>query len=167
MTDTETLTAAMIALASEGYRWFETATRDDGASYVRTREDRPEWLSELIHAAHGDMFPDDWRYQFVRDALSAIDDASAGADSQEVCDEYSEPDIYTSQLTAWLASRADRHSYCDDAVSEGLIAENADMLARIGVGQYMEKREVFASVLSSLAERADELADDDGSDDES
>jgi hypothetical protein len=165
MADTDTITAEIIALADEGCKWFTTDTRDDGTKFVKTRDEQPQWLEDLIFTAHGDMLPDDWRYSFIRDALSTISDASEGSDSQEVCDEYSEPDIYTNELTSWLGSRNDRYGYCDEAV-EDLGAHDVGTIERIGLGQMMEKREVFYSVAQSLAERAEELADAEESDDD-
>jgi hypothetical protein len=48
------------------------------------------------------MLPDDWRYQFIEEALDAI--SEDGEDAQL------EPAIYTHELTGWLHSRADRHA---------------------------------------------------------
>ena len=108
------------------------------------------------------MFPEDWRYEQIRDALRAIRDG-VDNDSGQVCDDFSEPDIYTADLTAWLASRNDRYAYVDEAVEEwGL--QDADTLTRIGAGQSAERREVFASVLQSLADRLEEIEDDDEGD---
>ena len=53
-------------LANRYYKMFIRDTRDDGTEYVKTTDERPEELTELIHKAHGDMMPDDWKYKFVR-----------------------------------------------------------------------------------------------------
>lgn len=79
------------------------------------KDDAPDWVRSLVLAAHGDMGPDDWRYEAIEDALSAVE--------QDGEDAALEPDIYTWGLTRWLNSRADRYAYCDDAVNEGYIVE--------------------------------------------
>ena len=164
MTDTDTITAEIIALADEAYRCFKRGERDNGDKYVYA-PDAPQWVTDLCLAAHdaGGMFPDDWRYEFIHSALGAITDAGENADAGDTCWEFGEPDVYTSELTSWLSSRNDRYAYCDEAAAEGL-AEDADLIARISAGQSAEKREVFYSVVQSLAERAEELADAEESD---
>jgi hypothetical protein len=93
------------------------------------------------------MLPDDHRYRFIVESLSAL---AAGDDSGETV----EPDVYTSELTGWLHSRTDRYAYCDQAVEEGYGFENTVTL--LTNGQLMEKREVFELVKSALEDRADE-----------
>lgn len=153
----DTITPQLIAAAQEAYDSFEQRTRDNGNTFYTLKDDaRAEigqergWIQEMCFTAHGDMLPDDWRYEFIHSALAAIADASEDADSYEVRDEMTEPDIYTSELTGWLASRNDRCSYCDEAVSE--FGQLEDTIRLIGAGQMMEKGEVFDSVLRSLSE---------------
>lgn len=159
--------ATIHELAADAYRCFETATRDDGSHYVRTRDDAPEWVGDLVRAAHGDMLPDDWRYQAIRDALGAIDDAGADADLDDLGHEFADGnvDTYTGERIAWLGSHASRAGYCDEAADE-FGGEDLGIVERIGLGQYAELREVYASVLESLRERADEIGDDDEPDDD-
>src|SRR5260370_17043414 len=98
--------------ADEAYRYFEKATRtSNGAEFWRVKDGAPEWVQELCFAAHdaGDIFPDDWRYHFIVEALAAP--SEEGEDDTEA-------DIWTSDLCAWLASNLNRGSYVDDAVSE-------------------------------------------------
>jgi len=97
----------------------------------------------------GSMLPDDWRYEFLHDALNLIADAS------DIDDIQVEADVYTHDLLRWSASRNDRTAYCDEAVSEGLCPEGADMDARITAGQYMERSEVLQQVLSFLRGEAE------------
>lgn len=160
MTSSDRISAEIIAAAEEAYGAFETRTRAPeagGEEYTVLKDGCPGtgdegWIKAAIFAAHdtGGMLPDDWRYQFIRDAFGAISDAAEDADSSEVCDEYAEPDIYTNELTGWLASHNDRYSYCDDAAEEW--GAQTETLKLIGLGQMAEKTEVFWSVLSSIAE---------------
>ncbi len=123
---------------------FIQSERVNGDKFWKTIDDRPEELTELIYAAHGDMLPDDWKYAFVREALIDFSEAEDPDDVQP------EADIYTNDLTAWLHSRADRYYYCDQYQEDFGVKANTSMSDRLSGGQYMEKREVYYSVLSSL-----------------
>ncbi|HUM44856.1 MAG TPA: hypothetical protein PKI14_18070, partial [Fervidobacterium sp.] len=78
-------------LAREALEWFETGTRDSGEKFVKTKDGRPEWLTDLIFTAHGDMMPDDHRYKFIEEALDLIANQDVDLDRPEI-----EADIYTS-----------------------------------------------------------------------
>ena len=132
---------------------------DEGAAFWRFKnDDKPteDRCRALAFAAHndGDIMPDDWRYQFMWEVLSAIEDAS-DLDEIEI-----EADIYTAELTDWLGSRNDRSGYCDEAQREGILSESASMSDRMSIGQYMEKREVLEAVLAHLREEAETSEDE-------
>ena len=142
-------------LAAEAYACFETAERPNGQTFTRTKDGTPEWVGELVRAAHGDDFlPDDWRYETIRSALAFIaddatdpeDDAHTFADTQV--------DVYTSNLLAWLSSNLRRLSYVDDAVSE-YGGEPGGIADQIMLGQYAEAREVYELTVSALRDLAD------------
>lgn len=134
------------SLAARYEDWFEQHTRENGEKFWSTKDGRPEELMQLIRDAHGDMFPDDHRYEFIWHALVAI--------SEDGADASLEPDIYTHDLTAWLHSRADRFGYCDEALEDqgGTFPGTIELLQ---LGQSAEKDEVLASVLGSLFEILD------------
>src|SRR5690348_10347667 len=137
-------------LAADFSRRFEGAKRDDGTEYRRVKDGQEtEELTTLIREAHdsADMLPDDWRYQFVEDALDAI--SEDGEDAQL------EPAIYTHELTGWLHSRADRYAYCDQAMEEYGKPENTIQLLQWGMAQ--EQQEVLSSVLASLEKLVEEM----------
>jgi hypothetical protein len=143
-------------LATEASRWFTRDKRNDGQEYVHLKDGRPDWLQDLCHEAHGDMMPDDWRYEFIENAIDAL------AENDDPDDINLEADIYTHDLTTWLGSRADRFAYCEDAVKEyGLDTENFSMLDLLQQGQLMEKREVLDLVRAYLEQRAEEAEDTD------
>lgn len=131
-----------------------TATRNNGVEYVRLHDGAPEWMQRVIHNAHADgsMLPDDWRYSAIRSVARAISEIEDGADLSDVAHETCDSlvDVYTGDLTAWLASRADRSSYCDDAVEEWGRAENTIKLLQMG--QFWEYREIWDSLISNLAD---------------
>jgi len=160
-----TTTTSFAAKAGEAYGWLETAKRDDGETYTRTKDDAPEWVTWLVHEAHGDFLPDDWRYECVRAALGFIhdnnyDETAAEDSSADFADE--QIDTYSDARLKWLASNLNRHSYVDEAIEEfgySNIAESR-ILSVIGMGQYMEAREVFDSVVASLRELVEEDNDE-------
>jgi len=129
--------------------FFYRKTRDDGEEFWLVKDDRPEELKELIHEAHGDMMPDDHRYEFILESLTALanyedpDDAIEGIES----------DVYTSDLTSWLNSRNDRTYYLTEAIEEYGVKDGFDALS---LAQYQEKSEVFWSVKNSLENTVEE-----------
>lgn len=143
-------------LAAEAAGYFETAERADGSSFVRTKDNRPDWLTELIYEAHGDLLPDDWRYACISAALDFIEE---GCDPDDGPSEFADGhvDVYTHARLAWLSSNLTRPGYVDEARSEGLTSSETDIVEAIGVGQYLEAQEVFASVYQSLTNRLEEL----------
>lgn len=155
MPDTGTTTVQ--DLADEAYSWFETAYRvpgDDDSAYTRCRDGRPEWVAELVYAAHGEMFPDDWRYDAIRSCLGAIHDDDLGEDdATEWADGH--VDVYTGRRFAWLASNLLRSGYCDEAVEEFGYERFPGMSTLAGLGQFAESEEVYWSVLRSLQARVE------------
>lgn len=153
-------TTTLETIAREAYDWLETARRatgdtetgprEDGEEYVRIRDGAPDWVTDLVYTAHGsDFLPDDWKYAAIRSAVGSIAD---GYDEDEGPHEWadSEVDIYTGARYAWIASNLNRQSYIDDAITELGMEPTGDVAEMIGWGQYMEAREIFESVVSSL-----------------
>jgi hypothetical protein len=133
---------------------FKTGTRlqtGDKFLYVKTEEVN-EALLNLIRNAHGDMSPDDYKYQFIHEALEAI------AESDNPEDINLEPDCYNHALLKWLSSNTIRVNYCNDAI-ENMLAfkDEMDFMAIISMAQSLEKDEVFQSVRASLESIMEEL----------
>jgi hypothetical protein len=99
--------------AKELQGMFITDTRDNGEKFIKTIDNRPEWLSNLIMEAHGDMMPEDYKYQFISDAIDYIAENGDNEDLLD-CPEI-ESDCYYSELTAWLHSNTTRIFYMDEA----------------------------------------------------
>ena len=144
--------------AAEAAAWFVTDTRDNGDVFIKTKDDRPEWLTDLIHDAHGDKFSDDYRYQFISEALDAIADSGETEDDAQDRIYEIEPDVYTSALTAWLNSRADRVYYLTEALEE--MDGMCDGFQLLAWAQNREQMEVAQSVLASLAKLTEEDEED-------
>lgn len=145
--------ATITELAAEAAEWFETR---GGREFLK--EGRPEWVYELVREAHGDFFPDDWRYACTAAALEAIRDADASElDDAGASFADDQVDTYTAGRFEWLSSHLQRAGYVDEAVDE-LGAPNPDgIVERIALGQYAEALEVFGLVLAELRDRAEEL----------
>jgi hypothetical protein len=144
----------VLELAKEAYGFARKDTRADGVtSYWHFEDERPEWILDMSRAAHdnGSMFPDDWRYEFIVDALAALYDAEDGADLDELAYTL---DSSSYSATSWLASHGYRPGYVDDAVEE-LGDPSTGVLDMIRMGMAAEQREVFGQVLAFLREYAD------------
>jgi hypothetical protein len=154
--DDDDMPDAVVARAREALGYFERRTRDDGTAYLALADDRPEWVHDLVYAGHGQgaLLPDDWRYEAVQGALSAIADADESDDLDDVGHEFADAnvDVYTSARLTWLGSNLNRAGYCDEAAEE-LGGSDLDTVERIGLGQYQESREVYGLVLDFLREQ--------------
>jgi hypothetical protein len=142
------------SLAAELSAALERRTRESGHEpgldhYVTLKEGSPAWMTEACHAAHGDMMPDDWRYEFIEDAASALAEAEDPDDAEPF--EY----VYTNQVTGWLHSRVDRYSYVDQAVEDmGGNVDKEGILPLLFRGMYEEQRETLYLLRSALEELA-------------
>lgn len=136
--------------AGEAADWFETATRPNGESFDRLKEDAPGWVRDLVRDAHGtDVLPDDYRFSMIRDSLQWIYDN----DIEDVADgehEFADdaPSVYTGDRFAWLASHLSRQGYCDTALAEFGPFDSIDKI--VGAGWYLEAREIFVDVFNAL-----------------
>jgi hypothetical protein len=150
--------------AREAYDWFEIAKRDEAdpeSSFVRLKDGAPEWITQLVYDAHGNFLPDDWRYDKIQDALEFIMDVEYPDDgNSEFAD--GAVDIYTADRIKWLGSNLNRVGYCDEAAEEfgwGWSPGNVDnggIVELIGLGQYAEAEEIYASVLNSLTKQTED-----------
>lgn len=152
----------IVQKAKEALFFFTTKKRkpDDDQEIVIAKDGAPGWIGDLSHEAHrendgGYMFPDDFRYQFLVQALDAInehEDRDAARDSLEA-------DIYNSDLTAWLHSNNGRLGYVDDAAQEMGKSDTCPESNRLQCGQLMEKWEVFDAVYSFLEDLVEDAND--------
>lgn len=139
-------------LADEAYEYLR---RDEGRDIVLPVDGAPTWFTDLCRSAHGEMWPDDWRYEFIGDALAAF--------SECVDPEECEPDVddlypYTHDRLRWIGSRLDRMSYCDEAMEE-TGGEFTDTAALIALGMWWEMWEVWGLVRQALADRLAEVGE--------
>lgn len=155
MEDTRTL------VAEELYRALVTDTRTNGETFIKLVDGHPDWMTDVMHEAHGDMLPDDWRYKMIDEVLGDLleyDPDNWEDRSSEICDGL--VDVYNSDRMKWLNSHHSRASYVDEARDEGLIGRDADLMDQLGSGQYREYEEILHSLVRSITERAEELDDE-------
>lgn len=126
------------------YNHFEQMERLNKDVIWKLKSGSPQWMKDLCREAHGDMMPDDWRYEFIVEALGALSDHRNYDNARESI----EPDVYTHDLRKWFASRLDRSSYVDQYREE--FGGEGDTDAMIAGGQLVEKWEVFDAVFSAI-----------------
>lgn len=137
-------TLAQIGVNSFYTKQCDPSRMPDGYFYLR-HDICPEWVENLVKAAHGDMFPDDYKYKFVVDALEALADSDDTENAEEIMRDG--VDIYTSRLFHWVQSHTDRLA---TANAHGQEFESDTVEGFLTGGQYMERDEVFSLVLYTL-----------------
>lgn len=153
------MTLATIAAALSAA--FETRERINGDKFACLRDKSPEWMSDAIHAAHGDTMPDDTKYRMcerVADEIAELlsDDEDADLDDAK----YERIDglipVYNRDRLDWLASALFRADYCDEAREEGTVSEESDMFARIAAGIEREYSEIWDALAEAIREQAEQ-----------
>lgn len=145
-------------LATRAESYFERRERpparqgDEPGHFYTLKDRHPVWVQELAHKAHGDMMPDNFRYETIVDVLQAL---SEGQDPEEPS---LEADVYNHDLLAWLASNLERAGYVDEAVEQfGHAGEGGSrgggITGDIAQGQWYEKDEIWRLVVEALNER--------------
>ncbi len=127
----------------------------------------------------GQFYEPDARYiaavdpQTVTALLDALDALADCDDEDEARSQATEPDVYTSDLMAWLASHGSRPGYVDEAAEEYGFGPEVSITDRVGWGQMHEAGEVFDAVVSGVRdaisdrlgadpdEEGEDLTDDD------
>lgn len=142
-------------LAGQLYDAFEQRSRN----FTTLKDDAPEWIRDLVYAAHGDFGPDDYRYNAIQDAAGYMHD-NPSEDPEEGSHDFADSnvDVYNADRYRWLASNLNRASYVDEATEEFGPAEN--VTDAIGRGQYMELQEIYSSVLSSLHDHLEQMEEE-------
>ncbi len=136
-------------LAGELSNAFVRDKRNDGQEFTHLAKGSPKWMTEVIHAVHGDKMPDDTVYGFVERCADAI----AGHDDPSDAVTEIEPDGYTSSLTSWLNARADHVHYLTEALEEGLdITDGFQLLAYAQQKQIQEVGFALISELEKISE---------------
>ena len=134
--------------AAKMHEAMTTKSRPDGSTFHTLRDGSPSWMRDVCFAAHneGGIPPDDYRYRFIAECLEAI--VESDEDPSDAVREV-EPDCYTADLTAWLASNVGRVYYLDEAASLGL-REDFSGFDLLMAAQQCEIWEVGDAVIAAL-----------------
>lgn len=147
-------------VAEELNNAFESDTRDDGSTFYKLKDDRPEWLQGsdvmmAVHSALDDRLPDDWVYEtayYLAEQISDCDDADEARDKTgEWAD--SLVDVYNHDRLKWLGMHLNNAFLCDDAAEEFGPAE--DTFSHIGRGQYLAIDRIAHALIEQIEEEAD------------
>ena len=137
-------------LAARANSFFVKKKRDSGEEFWSMKKRYPVWVMEMVHAAHGDMMPDNHKYEFVVDTLDSLEEEN-DPDEPEL-----EADVYYSDLNRWFASHVERAGYVDEAV-ENFGHSDQGVHGDIGSGQIFEKQEVWHTVVQHLRDRLEAI----------
>jgi len=146
-----TLSAASALLLSS----LETASRDDGSSFLRLSSSAPSWGSAAIMAAHGEELPNDSRYALISSCLEALSQGSF-EDEEEAREALYDLSLdllpcWTEELLCWFSARCSRLSSCDEAMESGRVAE-CTIYNLLSEGWRVDCEETLSSLISSLEE---------------
>lgn len=152
---------ALQSRAEALYHALERRTRDNGNDFYTLKDGSPEWMRDVIHAAHGpDLMPDDWRYSFINDCAGSLfyeDDP----DEIEL-----EADVYTGRLTDWLASNINRVYYLEEAMTEYRPDSGFALLQLAQLKEREETMQLLREALEELAEEDETSGTDEDTEDE-
>lgn len=138
---------------------FQIKTRDDGSTFYCAKDDAPEYVSDLCYDVHDYMLPDDYRYQFLVEALEYIDDnLDPLDDSLDSIDPFDacEPDCMNHDLIRWLGSNLSRMYYCDNVMQDYQLDQLAHVLMQ---AQQAERVEVMELAIDWIKSQQGELWD--------
>lgn len=137
-----------------------TEQRDNGETFVKLKEDHPEWMTTVVREAHSDgaMLPDDKRYSMIRECVGALHERADWDDLHEAIEGL--VDIPNMDRAKWLASHLDRAGYCDEGIEEGGFSNKTSIWDILGEGQYREYREIMNSLVDSFAELEEQEGND-------
>lgn len=154
--------ATVQSIAEEFSGWFGGATRPNGEEFRRLKDGHPAELHTLVMNAHGEMMPDDWRYEAIEDILDAI---AVAEDPNELHGEIdSLVDVYNADLLRWVSSHLERAGYVDEAVEE--LGYPGCLFKALQYGQHQEYSEIHSLVLRELEKIAEEREEEDTEDEE-
>ncbi len=129
---------------------FETKER--GEKTITVFKDESEELKNSVYKAHGDRLPNDWIFDKYKSILSTLsgyeinNEDDLNNNRPEIVD--SLVDIYTNNLTEWLADNNYNVYYLEEAQKEfGPIEDGSKLLS---MAQYMAIDEIYTEVVNLL-----------------
>jgi len=115
------------------------------------KADRPSDLFDSVYKAHGERLPNDWIFNIYYSILESL--SGYEIDSMENIDDKraelvdSLVNVYTSDLTAWLASDINNVYYLTEAIDQ---YEAKDGFRALATAQSIFIDEIFGEVVSLL-----------------
>jgi len=150
--------ATIASVASAMYDNMERKERTDGKPYYVLKE-AESWQSDIIHNAHLDRMPSDDIYERINDVLSTLADLDNDATEDSATERFYEiePDVYTSDLTAWLNSDNRNVYYLVEAQESGV----TDGFQLLAIAQQKYIMEIAYAVLNGIVKYVEEIKEDD------
>lgn len=139
---------------------FTTDTRNDGATFYKLRDGSPQWMTDAIHAAHGDILPMDWIYEHcsrMADNLNEYEPEQWDDSVSEWADGL--VDVYNADLARWLSLHLDFAEYVDNATQE-LGHSDRGIFGDIAMGQYSLLENIAYALIQAVREQAEDLEDE-------
>lgn len=145
-------------LAEVCQKYLITGTRTKeagGQSYVYTADNAPKWFKDLVKKAHDidDVMPNDYIYQFIKDALYTIAESS---DPQEAIYQI-EPDCYNHDLLKWISDNLSFSSWVDEAIQDYSTTKDLTLFDALMRGQQKHREEIAQCVFDCLETRLGEI----------
>lgn len=138
---------------AEKYSQYFTALKlENGDTRIILKDDAPQQLRDAVKDAHGDKLPDDFTYSTFADLLSKITEYDCDTiddlenNRSEIVDGY--VDVYTHDLTKWLASDNSNVYYLGEVVR--MTSECDDGFKLLAMAQYLAIDEVMQHVIGLL-----------------
>lgn len=136
-------------LADDFLTYWESYEANGKTHYklkTETITQKPEYLDLLVNCLDESM--SSYSRDFVHDALCYISDHQ-GDSLEDLRGELTiEPDVYTSDLTDWLADNINHVQYLDDAMELG-VDNGLNLLA---IAQQRHKEEIAHNTIDTLVE---------------
>lgn len=139
---------------------FTTDTRSDETTFYKLREGSPQWMTDAIHAAHGDILPMDWIYEHCNHIANMMTEYEAEQWDDSVlewCDGL--VDVYNADRARWLALHLDFAGFVDEAVEEYGHSDQG-VMGDIGMGQHKLLEQIAYALLEAVREQAEDLEDE-------
>lgn len=130
---------------------FTVKKRDNGNSFVIFTDNASDSLKNAVQKAHGDDLPSDWVFGTFADLLQSLSDYNINSLDDvdiyrdEIVDNY--VDIYTANLTAWLASNINNLYYLTEALEQ---SDEKDGFKILALAQYIAIDDVFSHISQLL-----------------
>lgn len=137
-------------LATKVRKEFTQDTRTATGTFWKRDSNAGDWIYDMCHDVHAGMFPDDYKYEFIVEALDLLADYG---DPDDILNDL-QPDVCNHELIDWLGSHGERQGYCDEIMQEGTNYQT--IMDVIMAGQLREKEEVLGLVRQALEDRLEE-----------